>query len=136
ELAAEHRAVLFCIDEWVMTHFGPDMPRPFRADWALPRVARCEQQIVRIVRQLVGLGVDVVLDLGFMRRKHRDQYRALRARAGAAVRLHALDADVATRRERVRARNAARAGTYVLEVTESMFDWAEGWYEPPSADEL
>ena len=134
-LAEATGGVTFCIDEWAMTLFGPELPTPLRMEWLLLRAARCEEVIWRTSRRLLEVGVDVVLDLGFMRRAHRDLYRARAAEAGAAVRLHVVTADPEVRRERVRARNLARSGTYTIEVTDPMFDWVETCYEAPGRDE-
>jgi predicted kinase len=136
DLAASTRGVHFAIDDWMSTLFGADAPDPPSLEWALERTARCERQAWKTGRQVLDLGLDVVLDLGFLRREQRDHFRALAAEAGAPVRLHVLSAPAAERRERVRARNAALAGAQSVEVSDPMFDWAEGWFEPPDEGEL
>jgi predicted kinase len=135
-LARERRAVAFAIDDWMTTLFGADAPAAPNLAWALERTARCEAQLWKVARALLGLGVDVVLDLGFLRREHRDRFRRQVKEAGFAAELHVVTADAATRRDRVRARNQALEGAASVEVSDAMFDWSEGWFEPPDAEEL
>jgi len=127
--AADRRALFFCLDEWMATLFMMEAPTPLTLEWALPRTQRCEQQIWSIARQTLGLGTDVVLELGFFKRDQRARARALADAAGVAVELHLLDVPREVRRERVRRRNQGSA-TYTIEVDDAMFDWAEDYYEP------
>ena len=134
-LAAERKAAFFCLDEWMAALFMMDAPVPLTLDWALPRTERCEQQIWAVARQLIALGVDVVLELGFFKRAQRNRVRALVADAGVEAAVHVLDVPREVRRERVRVRNQGSA-TLTVEVDDAMFDWAEDYYEPLGDDEL
>lgn len=134
-LAAERNAAFFCLDEWMAALFMMDAPVPLTLDWALPRTERCEQQIWAVTRQLVALGVDVILELGFYKRAQRARVRALVADAGVEAAVHVLDVPREVRRERVRARNQGSA-TFTVEVDDALFDWAEAYYEPLGEDEL
>jgi len=134
-LAAERRAVFFCLDEWMATLFMMDAPSPLTLDWALPRTQRCEQRIWSVARPLVAAGVDAVLELGFFTRAQRERMRELATSAGIALETHVLDVPREIRRDRVRLRNRG-SSTYSVEVDEAMFEWAEGYYEPLDSDEL
>jgi predicted kinase len=134
-LAAERTAAFFCLDEWMAALFMMDAPAPLSLDWTLPRVQRCEQQIWNLARQLITLGVDVVLELGFFTRAQRTRIRELAAGEGIEVAIHVLEVPREERRERVRARNRGSA-TFTIEVDDAMFDWAERYYEPLADDEL
>jgi predicted kinase len=134
-LAAERRAAFFCVDEWMATLFMMDAPSPLTLDWALPRTMRCDQQIWSVARQLVTIGVDAILELGFFKREQRTRIRELATAAGIAIESHVLEVSREVRRERVRLRNQGSA-TYTVEVDDAMFDWAESYYEPLDADEL
>jgi predicted kinase len=136
ELARERGTVAFAIDDWMAALYAPDSPPEPSLEWALERTARCEAQIWKVARQLLELGMDVVLDLGFLRREHRERFRRKAAEAGFSAELHVVMADVETRRARVRARNREKSGTFSVEVSDAMFEWAESWFEPPGADEL
>jgi predicted kinase len=133
--AAERRATLFCLDEWMATLFMMDAPSPIALEWALARTQRCEQQIWSVAHQLLALGIDVVVELGFFTRDQRERVRAQARAAHVEVETHVLEAPREVRRERVRLRNQ-RSATYTIEVDDAMFDWAESYYEPLDATEL
>jgi predicted kinase len=135
-LAERARGVRFSIDDWMATLFWRDAPPAASLDWALERISRCEEQMLAIAEQLVARGVDVVLDLGLSRREHRDRLRFRSLALGAEVKMHYLDVDRDTRRARVQRRNTERTGTYAFHVSDEMFDFMEGYFEPPSDDEL
>lgn len=134
-LAAERGAVFFCIDEWMAALFLMDAPSPITLEWALPRTERAEAQIWAVAQQVLTRGVDVILELGFYKHAQRARLRDLVEKAGVAIEVHLLEVPREVRRERVRARNRGSA-TYTVGVDDAMFDWAESYYEPPSADEL
>jgi predicted kinase len=131
QYARDHRAVFFCLDEWMANLFTMDAPQPFTLEWMLPRVERAERQIWTTAQQILAAGVDVVLELGFFTRAQRDRMRALAA--GHELQIHVVDAPAAVRRDRVRARNTSADRT--IEVDDATFDWAEGYFEPLGDDE-
>ena len=130
--AAEQRALLFCIDEWMASLFMMDAPQPISLDWAMPRVERVERQIWAVAQPVLALGVDVVLELGFFTRAQRDRIRALVS--AHPTRVHVVDAPAEVRRARVRERNRG-SETFTVEVDDAMFDWAEHYFEPLGDDE-
>jgi predicted kinase len=135
-LAHRVRGVCFSIDEWMATLFLGDRSEPLSLAWAIERISRCELQMWRVADQLLVRGIDVVLDVGLSKRQHRDRFRERCSSVGAAPKLHYLDVDAQTRRERVRRRNENRTETYPFEVTDDMFEFMETWFEPPGDDEL
>lgn len=56
--------------------------------------------------------------------------------AAVPVKPHYITADRATRLERVRTRSREKTATFTVDVDDSMFEWAEGWFELPDEDEL
>lgn len=135
-LARAHHALRFSLDEWVMQLFGAEAPHPMVYEWWVEHCNRCSARMWSVCRDVLARGVDVVLDFGFPRFAHREEYRTLSRAAGAMVHLHVVDADRALRRERVHARNRERRETFSLLVTDDMFDGSESWWEPPSGIEL
>lgn len=115
--------------------FLPDLEGPPKGQWMFERVERCERAIRRTAAEALRLGIEVVLDLGFMRVEHRARYLSWAVDLGVAHFLHALDADPAVRRERVLRRNADRSETRSFDIDEETFAWAESWYEPVGAFE-
>ena len=135
KLAAERKAVFFCLDEWMAALFMMDAPDPLTLDWALPRTQRCEQQIWAVARQLLAHGTDVVVELGFFKRDQRERIRELVREAGVPLETHVLEVPREVRRDRVRLRNQGSA-TYTVAVDDAMFDWAENYYETLDEREL
>lgn len=129
-LASDRRALLFSIDSWMADLFRPDLDQPPGLSWMLERVERCERRIRALAEQALALETEVVLDLGFMRADERRRYIAWAADLGVDHFVHVLDADREVRRERVRLRNLERPETWSFDVDDSMFEWAESWYEP------
>jgi len=135
-LAEEVRGVRFSIDEWMGALFGPDLPQPLNFGWIMERVARCEQRIWTTTLEVARSGVDVVLDLGFMKLEHRGQFAARAEEAELTVQTHFVDAPYELRRGRVLSRNREQGATFAFEVTPQMFDFMEQQFEKPSESEL
>lgn len=135
-LAAEIGAHVFAVDEWMRVLFFPDMPAVPSYDWALERTRRIDARIIDEARRLTGLGVRVILDLGFFGRDQRDLVRGFFAGHGIAVRMHYLDIPKQIRWQRVDARNGGTADTYQFEVSRETFEFCETIFERPGADEL
>jgi len=135
-LADRLDAIRFSLDEWMVALFGKDLTATVDLQWRLDRIDRIEEQIWSLVAQLGARGVDVVLDLGLAKKKHRDRQRARAATLGLCAKLHFLDVDLPTRVDRVRKRNAETRESFAFEVTDEMIRFMEGWFERPAAEEL
>ena len=109
---------------------------PVAFEWLLDRRRRCEAEMWATAEQVLAAGVDVVFDTGFPRRNERDYARQRALELGAEPKLHYLDVDRETRRARVLRQNAAGVAGLAFALTEEMFDFIEGYFEPPSDDEL
>jgi predicted kinase len=125
------------MDDWMATLFHADRPEHHDWQWALERMARCEEQMWSIADRVVAAGYDVVFDLGLGRREDRERLRARAAQTrNGEPKFHFLDVGAETRRARVHRRNEERGETYAFEVSDRMFDRMEAWFEPPTDDEL
>lgn len=135
-LAKELGAVRFSIDPWMQTLFSKDI-KSLDYSWILERVERCHQQIWDVAEQILQLNGNVVLDLGFTKRKHRDLFVALGKKVDVDTEIHYLEAPVETRRKRVKKRNSDQdPSLYSFEITDFMFDFMEGKFEKPVDSEL
>jgi predicted kinase len=123
-------------DEWMVNLFLPDRPEPMSVAWAIDRAARCELQMWSVADQLLGRRIDVVFDVGLSRREHRERFRSRATQAGAKSKLHYLDVDCETRRQRARLRNEDGGAKAPFIVTDAMFDWMDRSFEAPDDDEL
>jgi predicted kinase len=137
-LAERLGAVRFSIDEWMSALFWMDSPQPLDAAWSMERVERCYGRIWVTARGVAGAGVDVVLDLGFSTSAVRARFAGLARAAHIDARLHVLDVPVDERWRRVQDRNRQADGDPQLPfaVDREMFDFVEGLWEPPTAQEL
>lgn len=135
-LARREGAVAFVLDEWGARLFGPDVDGPLDFGWMLERLGRCQALIWSTATDVLGAGTSVVLDLGLMRREHRDRLRQMAEAAGLSVQWHFVDAPLEVRRARVAGRNETRGETFAREVTPEMFAMIEALYEPPAPAEL
>ncbi|MFN3522041.1 MAG: AAA family ATPase [Phenylobacterium sp.] len=135
-LARSEPAVHFAIDDWMARLFAPDMPEPLEFDWVMQRIDRCEAQIWSTAAAVMAAGTSVVLDLGLMRRADRARVAEIAQACDLPTRFHYLTAPEEVRRARVAERNTVRGEGFALAVTPEMFDFVEGVFEAPDADEL
>ena len=134
-LAEERQAVRFSIDEWMNNLYWPDQKPSADYRWAIERVERCERQIWASALEVLRCGRDVVLDLGFTEKRQRARFAELAMEVGAELVTYYVAADADVRRTRVRQRNEEKRETFEFEVTDDMFDFMEGIFEPPTDDE-
>lgn len=135
-LCAGTGAVRFSIDEWMGKLFWMDSPQPISYDWTIARIDRCEAMIFGVARDLARRGMSCVLDLGFSEAGHRAKFYALAQAESLPLQLHWVDVAADVRWQRVMERNEQRGKTFVMEVNRDMFDFMEGLWQAPTADEM
>lgn len=136
QLSVSTDGLYFSIDDWMGRLFLPDLPEELDFGWVGERVQRCEGQIWSVAQQVLRSGKAVVLDLGLLQRQDRQRYVALAQVDGRSVTFHFVHAAPEVRRSRVLARNAQQDGSSPFEVTPVMFEFMEGRYQAPDAQEL
>ena len=122
--------VRLSIDEWMLALHGDGLLRTeFDA-----KMAALKTQQLEIVRQLVPLGVEVMLDWGFWKAEERQRVGAQLRGLGAKPIVVWLDVSPRVAWRNLQVRNAAAAAGEYL-VTPDM--WQDFWaaFEPPSAAE-
>jgi predicted kinase len=123
QLEKERRAIRFCPDEW-MDSLSIDL-------WDEDRRAKVEAQQWKFAKEILVLGVSVIIEWGTWARSERDALR-LEARAlGAAVELHYLSASADVLFDRI-----SRRG---MENPPIQREMVERWFEvfqPPTLEEL
>lgn len=135
-LCDEIKAVKFSIDHWMQTLFAEDVIS-LDFQWVMERVSRCYEQIWEVSEQILSLGGNVVLDLGFTTKAQRDFFLAKANALNIRAELHYLDAQIETRRERVAKRNADKdPKVFSFKVTDTMFNFMEPKFEVPDESEL
>jgi hypothetical protein len=90
-----------------------------------------------VAEQILQLKGNVILDLGFTTKKHRDRFKELSKAVGVEAEIHYLQAAIAVRKQRVKQRNVDKhPSLYSFEITDFIFDFMEGKFEPPADSEL
>ena len=135
EIAERVGGVRFSVDEWMTALYWMDCPEKNDLEWALERVGRCEAQIEAVARELAGVGVPSVLDLGFTTRAQRAEWLERARVAGVTCELVVLGVDAEVRWRRVCERNLGVGETFSFAVTREMFDAMEERWELPGVEE-
>jgi len=130
-LALSEGAVHLNLDEWMVNLFSRDRPAEGFMEWYAERKHRCIDQIWRVTERLLEAGTSTVLELGLVQRVARAHFYERVDVAGCALEVHALEAPLAIRRQRVRARNETGSGTYRMVVSDEIFELANRAWEPP-----
>ncbi|HQT53044.1 MAG: AAA family ATPase [Phenylobacterium sp.] len=136
QLARTEPAIHFAIDDWMARLFAADMPEPLEFEWMMSRVERCEAQIWSVAAAAMAAGTSVVLDLGLMRKSDRARVAEIAEACELPLQFHFVTASSEIRRARVLERNEVHGETFAIEVNPDMFDFIEGVYEAPDAEEL
>jgi predicted kinase len=139
-LCREHRAVALILDDWMARLFGADERPPEGVlEWYVERRDRCIEQIWAVAQSMlavgVGVGVDVVLEIGLIQRSDRAAFYSRLDAAECGLTIHVVDATRELRRERVRRRNLERGETFAMVVPPHIFELASDMWQPPEADE-
>ena len=127
---------IFTIDEWMKNLFWMDAPEKPDLQWALDKIARCEEQIWTMASRILHEGSEVALDLGFATRQQRQNFNDLVIASGHTPQLHYLNIPVEVRRSRVIERNLRKTGTYSFDVSAETFNWMETYFQIPTPEEL
>ncbi|NUP09714.1 MAG: AAA family ATPase [Polyangiaceae bacterium] len=130
-LAKTHRAVRLTLDDWMTTLFAKDRPGSDVTSWYIERADRAVDQIWKVAAAILEVGIDVVLEIGLIRRDDRERFYRRVDAASIALTVFVLDADRATRRRRVEERNDARGATFSMHVPPAIFELASDLWEAP-----
>lgn len=130
-LAAERRALRIDLDDWMATLFRPDRPAEGLVEWYVERVDRCIAQIWRMATEAVAARIEVVLEIGLIRRAEREAFYARVEAAHIPLSVYLLDAPRAVRRARVQRRNVDEGPTFSMVVPPAIFEFASDRWEPP-----
>ena len=127
QLAAQRGAVRLTKDEWLWA-LGA-------SPWDAPTNERVERELWRIAQEILGLGVNVVVDFGLWARVERDEMRSVARRLGVAVELHYLTAPIDELWRRVEVRNSEPPWNREPILRSHLVEWAST-FEEPDAEEL
>ena len=135
QLAREHGALVFSIDEWMQNLFAPDLAGS-GFDAIVERTRRVRRQMWAVAQQALARGVPVIFDSGLLTFADRASERAAARVLGVSQHSHYLATPAELRWKRVSARNDLRDGGYMFDVSRPMFDFIERIWQAPDDDEI
>lgn len=130
QLCREQRAVRLMLDEWMTVLFRPDRPETGVMEWYVARSERCLDQMWRVTLGALEVGLDVVLEIGLIRRLERDSFFARVDALALDLVVYLLDAPREVRRARVERRNRERGDTFAMDVPPEIFELCSDLWEP------
>lgn len=133
KLISEHGGVLLSCDEITLALFDGELGE--RHDDMVERIKR---YLLQKAEELIGNGVDVLLDWGFWRISDREAAREFFSARGIAFELHYLDIPDKLWRERIEKRNYAveRGEASAYYVDEGLMQKFRDMFEPPLPSEI
>jgi predicted kinase len=136
KMAREKQAVFFNLDEWMSNLFRPDRPAENVMEWYINRVQRCKKQIQSITEKTLANGVDVVLEIGLVRKADRDEFFSWVDERQVDLKIYIFDVDRSIRRERVLQRNKEKGPSFSMEVPVDFFEFASDAWQVVENNEL
>lgn len=131
KLAVSKNAMRFSLDAWFARLFSPDRASQDLMSWYPERASRCIDQIWEVSKELLEMGIDVVLEIGLIQAGQREAfYEKVRA-CECDLTVHVVDANREVRRERVLRRNQEKGATFSMVVPPEIFELASNLWEPP-----
>jgi predicted kinase len=131
QLQADTGALRLCPDEWIEALVTS---KADRAD--LDRLRTPVEKLQwTMAKELLGLGVSVILENGFWSRGERNEYRDTAKRLGAKVVLHFLNVPKEELWRRIQIRNADRPEGGFRVSKDDLEEWCS-WFTPPDEKEL
>ena len=127
QLAADRGAVRLTKDEWLWA-LGS-------TPWDPSTNEKVEGELWRLARDILRLGLSVVLDFGLWARTERDEMRIAARQLGVGVELHYLDVPVDELWRRIEARNSG-ATWHDRPIGRADLDGWAGAFQAPDAAEL
>lgn len=127
ELAAGRRAVRLTKDEWQWA-LGS-------SPWDRDLGDRVEQELWTLAREVLVLGLSVVLDFGLWARVERDEFRTTARALGVGVELHYLEAATDELWRRLEARNSEPPWASAPISRADLDEWRSA-FEAPDTEEL
>ena len=129
-LAVEHAAILIAEDIWLIRHYGPMKSFDDYKTYS----QRARTVVGPLVVDLLGRGINVVLDYPANTKASRSWLRGLAESAGASHLLHYLDTPDEVCLHHIERRNVERPeGSYHL--TKDDFDFVSSFFLAPEATE-
>lgn len=133
QLCRRDRAVLLSIDEIMLAVFGQHC-----GDMHDEYADRVRKYLLDKSTELIGNGIDVILDWGFWTKQGRDTARSFFEERGICTEFHYIEIDDKTWKAQLKKRNAAVLENEALAyfVDENLAEKCADRFEQPSRDEI
>jgi predicted kinase len=129
KLSQDIGAIRLNNDEWMVALYGTNPPQELFNDY----YSRIENLMYSLTAQLLRNGQDVILDIGFWTREHRDQARKLAQDNGASYKFYAMICPEEIQLKRTLTRTVSdKNGLY---IDEAAFIKLKKIFEPLDVDE-
>ena len=135
-LCEEKHAIHFALDDWMSNLFSADRPEEGVMEWYQERAKRCIAQIWKLTEQIISNDINVVLELGLIRKQQRLEFHQYLTEKNHALVIYILDAPRDIRRQRVDKRNLEQGETFSMIVPLDVFELASDLWEPVSDAEF
>ena len=129
KLEKHYGAIRFTSDEWMSRLYGDDPPQEKFQNYQSNVLSLMEIYWTRMLEK----GIDVILDLGFWSRVHREETKRKIESIGAVAKLYHLSASEDEMKRRCENRNANLKGS--LYIATNTFELLKTKYEPLGKDE-
>jgi predicted kinase len=126
KLATERKAVRLTKDEWLWA-LGS-------SPWDRGTGQKVEQELWRLAREILTLGLSVVLDFGLWARVERDEMRTVARDLGVGVELHYLDLPEDELWRRIETRNSAPPWNREPISRAALDEWLSMFQAPDDAE--
>jgi predicted kinase len=126
QLAADRGAVRLTKDEWLIA-LGSN-------PWDELTRVKLENELWNLAREILRLGLSVVLDFGLWARIERDEFRAAARDLGVDVELHYLDVPTDELWRRIDARNSRPPWDSYPISRAHLEEWAASFQAPDAAE--
>ncbi len=132
-LARECHALCLTPDEWQYHLFGSDFNVTEDNTEHDLRHTKIEELMWKTAKEVLQLGVDVILDFGFWSKEERDIMRAEAASLGVGFQMHYMECPKETLWARIEKRNQQEGQFHIQKK-----DLEEWWavFQPPSNEEI
>ncbi|NLB90703.1 MAG: AAA family ATPase [Clostridiales bacterium] len=137
KISTAYQALRLTPDEWHFHLFGNDFYNETNKDKEHDiRHTKIEELMWVTAKELLLLGVDVILDFGFWTKAERDDFRTRAHTLGANFKLHYTPCSIENIWERLKQRNKDPKKEATFSISKETLDEWNTLFEPPTKEEL
>jgi predicted kinase len=135
QFSVQLRAPHLNLDEWMVTLFSPDRPNTEFMPWYAERKRRTIEQIWRVACSLLDTDTSVLLELGLVQQRDREDFYRRVDGTDYDLKVHVLEVPKEVRYQRVQKRNVDQTRAHRMQVSDEIFEIANNAWQAPDAIE-